>query len=73
MQLSAQRQDDQGHEEIPAAWSQEGGAGESEMNPSVSPQEEQADALKGKVIADYKPDVDYKQGIQNGNPLRGDF
>ena len=43
------------------------------MNPSVSPQEEQADALKGKVIADYKPDVDYKQGIQNGNPLRGDF
>ena len=32
----------------------------SETNPSVPQQEEQADAAEGKVIAGYKPDVDYK-------------
>ena len=41
-------------------WSQQGGAEEPETNISVPQQEEQRDAARGKVIADYDPEVNYK-------------
>ena len=42
----------------PTAWSQQEGIEEPDTNPSVSQQEEHPYATKGKVIADYDPDVD---------------
>ena len=42
------------------AWLQPDGTEQPETNPSVPQQEEQANAIHGKVIADYKPDTDYK-------------
>ena len=41
-------------------WPQQGGAEEPETNVSVPQQEGQADATRGKAIADYKSDVDYE-------------
>ena len=42
------------------AQSQPEGAGEPETNTSVTQQEEQADTIDGKAIADYMLDIDYK-------------
>ena len=42
------------------AWSQQKGASESKNNPSVLKLQEQADAKKGKVVVDYKLNIDYK-------------
>ena len=39
---------------------QQGGAEEPETNHKVPQQEEQQDATKSKVVADYNPDVHYK-------------
>ena len=44
----------------PMPQSQQGGTEESQINVSVPQQERQADAIRGKTIADYNPDVDYK-------------
>ena len=44
------------------------GAEEPEINPSVSQQEEQPDATKGKVIADYDPDIDYERSKPKNKP-----
>ena len=44
----------------PTAQLQSEGEGEPETNPSVPWQEEQADTIEGKVIANYVPGIDYK-------------
>ena len=44
--------------EHPTPQSQQGGTEESETNVSVSQQEGQADATRGKAIADYNLDID---------------
>ena len=47
------------------AWSLREGTGEPQTNHSVPQQYEQADTAENKVIADYKPDVDYKSNGSN--------
>ena len=42
----------------PTASSQQEGAAEPENNPSVLQLEEQTDTEEGKVIVEYKPDID---------------
>ena len=44
----------------PTDWFQQEGTEKPENNPSIPWQEEKAYATKGKVIANYKPDVDYE-------------
>ena len=41
-------------------WSQQEGAGEPKMKVSAPQEGGQADTTRGKDIADYNPDIDYK-------------
>ena len=41
-------------------WSQQGDTKEPEANVSVPQQEGQIDATRGRAVADYNPDLDYK-------------
>ena len=54
----------------PTAQLQPEGTEEPQTNTSVPQQERQADATEGKVIADYKLDVDYKSEGQTSQLLK---